>query len=198
MTKGQRWETRPLESWNKAKEMCAKFEKAVRTAEQEKVLLAQGGTTSIWAFAFPAIRLVEDNPLGAMMAFQSDKFSRDCRMACEVRGWGREICGYQSNCWGAQYMDRQIDGSKFPLRDMVIPMPYPCDQHTKRGQLPMDASNIPRWQSDTPVHTDEPDPVREQKMIENKVGCILDQIEDVERITGQKFEDEKFVEALKN
>ena len=43
MTKGQRWETRPLESWNKAKEMRAKFEKAVRTAEQEKVLLAQGG-----------------------------------------------------------------------------------------------------------------------------------------------------------
>mgnify|MGYP000453629335 CR=1 FL=1 len=31
----------------------------------------------------------------------------------------------------------------------------------------MDYSNIPRWQSDTPVHTDEPDPVREEKMIEN-------------------------------
>jgi hypothetical protein len=91
MTKGQRWETRPLESWNKAKDMRARFEKAVRTAEKEKVLLAQGGTTSIWTFAFPSIRLVEDNPLGAMMAFQSDKFSRECRMACEVRGWGREI-----------------------------------------------------------------------------------------------------------
>ena len=48
------------------------------------------------------------------------------------------------------------------------------------------------------MHTDEPDPVREQEMIENKVGCILDQIEDVERITGQKFDDEKFVEALKH
>ncbi len=198
MTKGQRWETRPLESWAKAKDMRARFEKAVRTAGQEKVLLAQGGTTSIWAFAFPAIRLVEDNPLGAMMAFQSDKFSRECRLACEIRGWGREICGYQLNCWGAQYLDRQIDGSKFPLRDMVIPMPHPCDSHTKRGQLPMDYSNIPRWQSDTPVHTDEPDPVREQEMIENKVGCILDEIQDVERITGQKFDDEKFKEALIN
>ena len=71
--------------------------------------------------------------MGAMMAFQSDKFTRDSRMACEVRGWGREICGYQLNCWGAQYLDTQIDGSKFPLRDMVIPMPDPCDQHTKRG-----------------------------------------------------------------
>ena len=42
MKTGQRWETRPLESWAKAKEMRARFEKAVRTAEQEKVLLAQG------------------------------------------------------------------------------------------------------------------------------------------------------------
>ena len=35
-------------------------------------------------------------------------------------------------------------------------------------------------------------------MIENKVGVILDQISDVERITGQKFDDEKFIEALKH
>ncbi len=89
--KGQRWETRPLDSWAKAKDMRARFEKAVRTASQEKVLLAQGGTTAQWTFGFPAIRLVEDNPLGAMMAYQSDKFSRECRLSCEVRGWGREI-----------------------------------------------------------------------------------------------------------
>jgi hypothetical protein len=91
MMKGQRWETRPLETWAKAKDMRARFEKAVRTAGEEKVLLAQGGGTGIWTFAFHAIRIVEDNPLGAMMAFQSDKFSRECRAACETRGWGREI-----------------------------------------------------------------------------------------------------------
>ncbi len=89
--KGQRWETRPLDSWAKAKEMRAKFEKAVRDSQKEHVLLAQGGMWAVWSFAFPAIRVVEDNPLGAMMAFQSDKFARECRLATEVRGWGREI-----------------------------------------------------------------------------------------------------------
>ncbi len=91
MTKGQRWETRPLESWAKAKDMRARFEKSVRTASQEKILLAQSGGNSVWAFGFPAIRVVEDNPMGAMMAFQSNKLARDSRLACEVRGWGREI-----------------------------------------------------------------------------------------------------------
>ena len=34
-------------------------------------------------------------------------------------------------------------------------------------------------------------------MIENRVGCILDQIEDIERMTGQKFDDEKLIKTLK-
>ena len=34
-------------------------------------------------------------------------------------------------------------------------------------------------------------------MIENRVGCILDQIEDIERITGQKFDDENLIKVLK-
>jgi benzoyl-CoA reductase/2-hydroxyglutaryl-CoA dehydratase subunit BcrC/BadD/HgdB len=191
----KRWETRPLEVWNKAKEMRKKWEQSVRDAEEEKVLLAQGNAG--WVMGFPALRCIEDNPLGAMMAYQSDKFSRECRAASEIRGWGREICGYQLNCWGAMYLDRQIDGSKFPMRDMVIPFPDPCDQHTKRGQAPMDYSNIPRWQGDSPLYTGPDDPERDKAMIENKVGCVLDQIKDIERIFGQKFDDEKLIEVVK-
>ena len=91
MKTGQKYETRPLESWAKAKDMRARFEKAVRDSRKEKMLLAQSGGYAIWAFAFPAIRVVEDNPIGAMMAFQSNKLARESRLACEVRGWGREI-----------------------------------------------------------------------------------------------------------
>ncbi len=135
MTK-QKYETRPLQVWDKAKEMRAKWQKSIDTASSEKVLLAQGN--AFWSIGFPALRIIEDNPVGAMMANKSDSFSRECRAAGEVLGWGREICGYQLNCWGAMYLGRQMDGSKFPYRDMVIPFPDPCDQHTKRGQAPMD------------------------------------------------------------
>ena len=73
----QKWETRPLEVWNKAKEMRAKWQKSIDTASSEKVLLAQGNVQ--WSIGFPALRVIEDNPVGAMMANKSDEFARVCR-----------------------------------------------------------------------------------------------------------------------
>ncbi len=190
----QRWEIRPLEVWAKAKEMRAKWQQSIDDAEKEHVLLAQGNCN--WAVGFPALRVIEDNPVGAMMGYRSSQFSRECRAAGEILGWGREICGYQLNCWGAMYLGYQMDGSKFPMRDMVVPFPDPCDQHTKRGQAPMDYSNIPRWQGDSPLYTGPHDPERDATMIENKVGTTLDIIADIERIYGQIFDDEKFIESI--
>ena len=190
----QRWETRRLDVWDKAKEMRAKWQQSIDDAEKENVLLAQGNVG--WNIGFPALRVIEDNPVGAMMAYKSSQFSRECRAAGEILGWGREICGYQLNCWGAMYLGYQMDGSKFPMRDMVIPFPDPCDQHTKRGQAPMDYSNIPRWQADWPLYTGPRDAERDAAMIENKVGTTLDIIADIERIYGQQFDDEKFIESV--
>jgi hypothetical protein len=191
----QRWETRPLDLWNKAKEMRAKWQQSIDTAATERVLLAQGNVG--WSIGFPALRVIEDNPVGAMMANKSDEFSRICRVAGEVLGWGREICGYQLNCWGAMYLGHQQDGSKFPMRDMVIPFPDPCDQHTKRGQAPMDYSPIPRWQENWPLYTGPRDIDREKAMIEDRVYCTVYMIEEIERIFGQKFDDERFIESVK-
>jgi hypothetical protein len=194
MTK-TRWETRPLEVWNKAKEMRARWQKSIDTASSERVLLAQGNVG--WSIGFPALRVIEDNPVGAMMANKSDEFARICRLAGEIIGWGREICGYQLNCWGAMYLGHQMDGSPFPFRDLVIPFSDPCDQHTKRGQAPMDYSPIPRFQENYPLYTGPRDPDREKAMIEDKVYSTLYILEEIERIFGQKFDDERFVESVR-
>jgi benzoyl-CoA reductase subunit B len=193
--KNQRWETRPLEVWNKAKEMRAKWQKSIDNAASEKIKLAQGNVN--WADGFPALRVIEDNPVGAMMANKSDEFSRVCRLSGEVEGWGREICGYQLNCWGAMYLGYQQDGSKFPMRDMVVPFPDPCDQHTKRGQAPMDYSPIPRWQGNFPLYTGPRDPERDKALVEDRIQWNLKIIEDIERIYEQKFDVEKFVNSIR-
>jgi benzoyl-CoA reductase subunit B len=62
----------------------------------------------------------------------------------------------------------------------------------------MDTSNIPRWQSDWPMYTGPDDPVRDKAMIENRVQNVLDQIKDVERVTGQKCDDEKLIQVMKD
>ncbi len=190
-----KWETRPLEVWNKAKEMRANWQKSIDSASSERVLLAQGNVG--WAIGFPALRVIEDNPVGAMMANKSDEFARAARLAGEIIGWGREVCGYQLNCWGAMYLGHQQDGSPFPFRDLVIPFSDPCDQHTKRGQAPMDYSPIPRFQENYTLYTGPRDPDREKAMIEDKVYSTLFILEEIERIFGQKFNDERFVESVK-
>ena len=178
-TKPHKYETRRLDCWDKAKEMRANWQKSIVEAEGKDELLAQG--SAIWIMGFPDIRIIEDNPVGAMMAFQSDRFSRECRAEAEIRGNGREQCGYQLNCWGAMYLDSQLDGGKFPRRDMVIPMPAPCDSHTKRAQQCMDYTNVPRWQGNAPRYTGPTDIEREKPMLENMVHGLLDQIESIEK-----------------
>jgi benzoyl-CoA reductase subunit B len=192
----QRWETRPLEIWDRAKELRAKWQKSI---DNRQHLLAQGNTVeSDWSPGFEKyLKIVEDNPVGAFMASKSHSFARRARLASEVRGWGRELCGYVNNCWGAQFLGRDMDGGPFPYRDMCVPFPDVCDQHLKRGQQCMDLSPIPRWGGDMPIYPGERDPKRDEEMIEHRVYCNLKIIADIERIFGIEFDDERFVENIK-
>lgn len=191
----QIWETRPLDTWNKAKELRAKWQNSINNGQ----LLAQGNVGRVdWGSCFNNLNVVEDNPAGSMIQAKNQCFARQCRLASEVRGWGRELCGYVNTCWGSMFLNMQMDGTPFPLRDMVIPFSDPCDQHLKRGIQAMDFSPIPRWQNDSTIYVGPHDPDRELKMAEHRVQCTLRVINDIERIYGMKFDDEKFVEAFMN
>jgi hypothetical protein len=132
-----------------------------------------------------------------MMANKDEAFARKARLASERTGWGRELCGYVNNCWGAQFLGYRDDGSPFPLRDMCVPFPDPCDQHTMRGQQCMDLSPIPRWGADWPMYLGERDPKREEEMIEHRIYCVMKIINDIERIFGTKFDDDRLFEVYK-
>jgi benzoyl-CoA reductase subunit B len=196
MSKSQLWETKPLEFWAKAKELRQGWQKSI---ESKNKVVGQGNTNyhADWAACFPAITVIEDNPAGAMMASKNGPFARKCRLACEIRGWGREICGYQNNCWGAQFLGYQDDGSPFPRRQFVVPIPCLCDQHAKRGQQVRDFEPVPQWMIDMSVYHGPRDAEREEAMIEHRAWCQLKQINDVERIFGQEFDDEKLYEMIK-
>ena len=186
--KGQKWETRPLDSWNKAKELRAKWQKSIESKEK---VVGQGNNG--WYHAFPDITVIEDNPVGSMIANKSNSFARTCRLASEIRGWGRELCGYVNNCWGSQFLGYQEDGSPFPRRKFVVPLPCVCDQHTKRGEQVRDFEPVPRWMSDFNMYLGDYDPDREVAMLNHKTYCNLKSVNDVERIIGQPFSDETMI-----
>jgi benzoyl-CoA reductase subunit B len=194
----QIWETRPLEIWGKAKELRARWQRSIdESAAAPGSLLAHGNAGEIdWSVGFDSLNIVEDNPHGAMLASLSDEYARKCRLASETRGWGRELCGYVNNCWGSMFLGYQLDGSGFPMRDMSVPFPDVCDQHTKRGQQCMDYSPIPRWGGDCTMYLGPYDPDREKALVEHKVQCTLGAINDIERIFGKEFDDEKLVKGL--
>jgi benzoyl-CoA reductase subunit B len=190
--KGQIWETRPLEFWAKAKELRAGWQKSIESKEK---LVGQGNCD--WAPAFPAVTVIEDNPVGAMMGNKDSAFARKCRLASEIRGWGREICGYQGNCWGAQFLGYQADASPFPYRRFVVPMPCVCDQHAKRGQQARDYEPMPQWMADQLIYFGPFDEERNKPMMEHAVACNFRIINDMERIFGQKFDDEEYIQVRK-
>ena len=196
MTKGQIWDTKPLEFWAKAKELRAGWQKSI---ERTDMVIGQGSTGDLavdWSQAFPALTLIEDNPVGAMMQNKDEPYARKARLASEVRGWGREICGYQGNCWGGQFLGYIEDGTPWPARRLVVPMPDVCDQHGKRGQQARDFENMPQWMSDRFIYYGPFDEARNAPMLEHKAYCNLRVLNDIERIFGQQCDNEELVRLM--
>jgi benzoyl-CoA reductase subunit B len=187
--KGQIWETKPLEFWGKAKEMRAKWEKSI---DDKEMVLGQG--QGEWPRAFPALTIIEDNPAGSTIAHRDPEFARKARLASEVRGWGKEICGYHGVLWGTQFLGYQADGSPFTQRQLVVPIPCVCDCHTKRGIQARDFEPVPMWMQDHTMYLGDYDPAREVEMIEHRLYNQLRIVNDIERIFGQQFDEEKMYE----
>lgn len=193
--KNQRWETRPLDFWAKAKELRADWQDSM---SDENLVVGQGNTYFCdWPSAFPAIRAFEDNPNGSMISSKSSPYARKARLASEIRGWGREICGYQNNCWGEQFLGYTVDGDPFPYRQFVIPFHCVCDQHAKRGQQARDFEPMPQWMEDQCMYLGPRDEKREEAMQEHRAYCNLRQLNDVERIFGQKCDDEELIRLVR-
>ncbi|MBI4295680.1 MAG: 2-hydroxyacyl-CoA dehydratase [Chloroflexi bacterium] len=196
-TNVKRWETRPLECWEKAKELRREFDAGRAKAADEGKLLVDGRDTQIFA-ALGGLQSVMTNPLGAITQAKNHEFARQCRAATECEGVGREVCGYHRNVFGSMYLNRDLAGGPFPRRDLSIPTPATCDQHALRGKPVADYLGIPRFQGEAPVYSGPVDPLRSRAMMDHRVGEILDEIEWLEKQTGRKFDEDIFREEVKS
>ena len=200
--KDQLYETKPLEFWQLAKDLRKNYDKSIaeKSVGAKKKVLGNGTTNFVidWQQAFPAIQVAEDNPVGAMMAAQDEPFARKARLASEARGWGREICGYHNNCWGAQFLGRTSDGKPFPERDFTVPFPCVCDSHVKRGQQCRDYKPIARWTNDFTMYIGERDEKREEALLTHRNFNTLKLLNEMEYVFGQKCDDETLFEMAKS
>ncbi len=141
-----------------------------------------------WQMAFPAIRYVEDNPIGAMLANKARPLSRG-KAGWPVRsGLGREICGYQGTCWGAQFLGVQEDAA-LPPPEICRTVPLRVRPAREARTAVRDFENVPQWMADTCMYSAPRSGARVRH--ERTPGLLrTSNLNDLERIFGQKCDDE--------
>ena len=114
----KRWETRPLECWEKAKELRREFDQGRAQAANLGKLLVDGRDAQIFD-ALGGLQSVMTNPLGAITQAKNHEFARQCRAATECEGFGREVCAERVECTAASLL-RAFTGSSFFERLLII------------------------------------------------------------------------------
>jgi benzoyl-CoA reductase subunit B len=186
------YKTRPLECWNKAKEIRRKYYEDYAKAHDEGGIRWAGGA---WTFgAIPCglgddVYSITSEPYGASIAADKE-FSMRCLEATERAGYARDLCSYMRNYW-----DKYLWGGRFPKPDFLW-QDHICCSHAKWYQVVTDLEgDMPHFSIDVAVG-----PYGE--INENKLGYVVGQMHDgiewLEKVTGRTYDDEKLIEAVHN
>ncbi|MBI4289256.1 MAG: benzoyl-CoA reductase, bzd-type, subunit O [Chloroflexi bacterium] len=197
-----KYKSKPLESWQKAKELRLAHYKDVMTAKERGKLLVEGGTEGM--ISLPA-GLGEDyvyfggEPYGATIA-TDPKFSQECEEAVESGNFARDLCSYMRNYWGSMLLDKTPFGTKFPRPDFCFQL-HICDSHAKWYQYVSEHYGVPYFAIEAPPITMKNGALdlgnfndRVDYMTNEMLACI----DWMEKVTGRKYNDDLFREAVRN
>ncbi len=188
-----KYETRPLDSWQKCKELRLDHYKDIATARDRGMLLTSGAVdTGLIPTGIKDCRFMASEPYGASIAFDPT-FAQLCEEAVEARGFARDFCGYMRNYMGSMYVDRWLFGGPFPRPDFCLTI-HICDAHAKWYQIVGEFYDIPFFGIDLPMG--HPDDGRGEERVEYAASNTWDAIEWLEKVSGKKYDDELFFEAI--
>jgi len=190
--------TRPLQCWAKAKEMIINHFKEVGAGIEDGTKRFVTGT--IGGAQFLVAGLGDDfiflggEPYGATIGADL-AFSEKSMEAAERQGFSRDLCGYMRNYWGSMFLNHYFfTGGPFPKPEFTFAM-HLCDVgHAKWWQVVAEHFGIPQIVVDAPLG--QPGMGRKQRE-EWTVGQMNDAIEQMEKATGRKYDDERMVEAAR-
>lgn len=196
MTKQTIHPTEPLRCWPKAKELRERYYRDYASAREQGGIRWAG---SAWTFdAIPAglgrdVYPLTGEPYAAAIAHDR-KFNLECQNATEAAGFARDLCSYMRSYWGSIYLDRYLDGGRFPKPDFNFQTVI-CCSHAKWYQHAAQLEGTPARFIDVSVGP-------YQDLTETRLQYVVDQglesIEWLEKVTGRTFDDALFIEAVRN
>jgi len=187
-----KYKTRPLDCWQKAKELRLKHYRDIARAKEEGKLLVTGSAGAFYEVlaGFGDFEYLEGEPYGATIAY-NPPLSQECSEAVEARGYARDLCAYMRNYWGSMFLDKGPFGG-FPRPDFVF-TEHACDSHGKWWQKVGEYLNIPFFCIDAPAN---PPYARKKHHTEYLVSQLHDFVLWAEKVTGRKYDDEKLIQAV--
>ena len=189
--------TEQLKCWKKAKELREQYYINFAKAKEKGGLRWSG---SAWALdAIPAglgndVYSLTGEPYGATIAVDK-KFNKECQDAAESYGFARDLCAYMRTYWGSIILNKYPFGGEFPKPDFNFQTQI-CCSHAKWYQA---ASKL---EHDTPTFFIDVSVGAYKDLTTERLDYVTNQgleaCEWLEKTTGRKFNDELFIEAVKN
>jgi benzoyl-CoA reductase subunit B len=196
MSAPNKYPTESLKLWGKAKQLREQYYQNYAKAKENGGLRWSG---SAWALdAIPAglgddVYSLTGEPYAAAVAHDK-KFAKECMDAAESVGFARDLCSYMRIYWGGMHLDKYLYGGKFPKPDFIFQTQI-CCSHSKWYQHVAKVEQVPQFYVDVGVG---PYKDMNKDRLDYVTNQLLDGIEFLEKSTGRKFDDEKFLKAVKN
>ena len=196
MARQATYPTEPLRCWGKAKQLREQYYLDYASAKERGGIRWAG---SAWTFdAIPAglgkdVYPLTGEPYAAAVALDR-KFNQECQNATEAAGFARDLCAYMRTYWGSITLDRYLYGGPFPKPDFNFQTVI-CGSHSKWYQHAAKLEGTPARFIDVAVG-----PYKD--LTEARLMYVVDQglesIEWLEKVTGRRFDDELFIQAVRN
>ncbi|MFQ5825970.1 MAG: benzoyl-CoA reductase, bzd-type, subunit O [Dehalococcoidia bacterium] len=188
------WPTKPLDCWQRAKELRLKHYQELTNAKKDGRLFVTGSGASFVSVlaGLGDYIFLSGEPYGASVATDFD-FAQQCQEATEARGFARDLCAYLRSYWGSMLLDRFLFGGPFPKPDFCYSIHF-CDSHAKWYQFVKEHFGVPYFGVELPMGPED----RFEQKVEYVAGQLLDTIDAMARTIGREYDDELFIQAAKN
>ena len=192
-----KYETRPLECWQKAKEMRLRHYQSLPRAREDGKLLAIGSGSTPWELlaGFGPFEVLRQTDYGGSIGNMGD-MAEQAFESLEARGYARDLCGYCRAFLGSMLLDRYVFGGPFPKPDFIV-TGLICDNNGKFAQIVAEHLRVPYFYFDVPLaltYTRDYD----SHLIDYMVTQFQVFIERVSRLTKREYNDEKLFEGIYN
>lgn len=193
----QKYPTEPLKTWKKAKELREQYYLNYRDAHKKGGIRWAGGAWGLDAVTYGLgddVYMLTGEPYGATIA-HNKALAMECMEAAEAAGYPVDLCSYMRIYWGSVILNKYPFGGGYPKPDFIW-QGHICCSHAKWYQVVNDLEgSIPMYCVDIAAgpYID----IKEHR-VKYVADQMLDGIEWLEKTTGRKFDDEKFIEAVKN